>query len=85
MLDSLKPGVKIVTAGGIYGTIVTVRDEYLIIRIAEKVEIKVTRQAVSQVLGKGEKVQEKKNRQAEKTEAAVEAPQDTTETKTDAK
>ena len=86
MLDSLKPGVKIVTAGGVYGTIVTVRDEYLIIRIADKVEIKVTRQAISQVLGKGEKVQAKEARQAEKkVEQAIDAPQDTTETKTDAK
>lgn len=60
MLDSLKPGTKIVTAGGVYGTIVTVKEDYLLIRIADKVEVKVTRQAVSQVLGKGEKAAEKK-------------------------
>ena len=31
MLNSLKAGVKIITAGGIYGTIVSLHDEYLVI------------------------------------------------------
>ena len=71
MLDSLKSGVKIVTAGGIYGTIVSLHDDYLIIRVAEKVEIKVTRNAVTQVLGKADRSEVKKVRKAEKK--AVEA------------
>ena len=54
MLNSLKAGVKIITAGGIYGTIVSLHDEYLVIRVADKVEIKITRNAVNQVLGKQE-------------------------------
>lgn len=69
MLESLKPGTKIVTAGGVYGTIVTVKEDYLLIRIADKVEVKITRQAVSQILGKGEKAAEKKT--------AKEVPADT--------
>ena len=54
MLESLKPGAKIVTVGGVMGNIVSLHDDYLIVRIADKVEIKITRVAVAQVLGKGE-------------------------------
>lgn len=54
MLDSLKPGAKIVTVGGVMGTIVSLHDDYLVIRVADKVEIRVTRAAVAQVLSKGQ-------------------------------
>lgn len=66
MLNSLKAGVKIITAGGIYGTIVSLHDEYLVIRVADKVEIKITRNAVNQVLGKQERSEGKKSKKAEK-------------------
>ena len=54
MLESLKPGAKIVTVGGVMGNIVSLHDDYLVVRIADRVEIKVTRAAVAQVLGKAE-------------------------------
>lgn len=66
MLDSLKAGVRVITAGGIYGTIVALHDEYLIIRVAEKVEIKISRSAVSQVLGKPDRSESRKAKKAEK-------------------
>ena len=66
MLNSLKAGVKIITAVGIYGTIVSLHDEYLVIRVADKVEIKITRNAVNQVLGKQDRSEGKKSKKAEK-------------------
>ena len=54
MLESLKAGAKVITMGGIYGTIVSLHDDHAVLRIAEKTEIKVTRQAINQVLGKKE-------------------------------
>ncbi len=66
MLDSLKSGVKIITAGGLIGTIVSLHDDYLVIRIADRVEVKVTRSAVSQVLGKQDRSEDKKAKKAEK-------------------
>lgn len=66
MMDSLKSGAKIITAGGIYGTVVSLHDEYVIIRVSDKVEIKITRNAISQVLGKSEHSGEKKSKKAEK-------------------
>lgn len=66
MLDSLKAGVKVITAGGIYGTVVALHDDYLIIRVADKVEIKLTRNAISQVLGKADRSEIKKAKKADK-------------------
>lgn len=65
MLDSLKTGAKVVTAGGLYGTIVSLHEEYLVIRIADKVEVKVTRSAVNQLLGKHEAAEDKKSKKKE--------------------
>ncbi|HSE98476.1 MAG TPA: preprotein translocase subunit YajC [Blastocatellia bacterium] len=47
MLSALKHGDKVVTSGGIYGTIVAVRDETVTMRIADKVNVEVLRSAVS--------------------------------------
>ena len=84
MLESLKPGAKIVTVGGVMGNIVSLHDDYLIVRIADKVEIKITRAAVAQVLGKvegkkAEKAAEKAEEKAPEVKADVPA-----ETKTEA-
>lgn len=47
LLDGLKRGDRIVTVGGIYGTIVTLGEKKVTLRIAEKVEIDISRTAVS--------------------------------------
>ena len=83
MLESLKPGAKIVTVGGVMGNIVSLHDDYLVVRIADRVEIKVTRAAVAQVLGKAEG--KKAAKKAEKAEKAAEkAEEKAAETKAEA-
>ena len=47
MLNSLKPGDKVVTAGGIFGTIVAVRDDKVQLRIAPSVSIEVLKTSIS--------------------------------------
>lgn len=47
LLDNLKKEDRIVTIGGVYGTIVSLTDKTVMLRIAEKVEIKISRSAVS--------------------------------------
>lgn len=47
MLKELKTGDKVITNGGIFGTIVGLEDEAVILRIAEQVKIKVSRSAVA--------------------------------------
>ena len=43
MLDNLKRGNRVVTSGGIFGTIVSLDDTTVGLEIAEKVKIKVAR------------------------------------------
>ena len=49
MLGSLKVGTKIITAGGIYGSITEVREDILTVQIANNVEIHIARSAVGMV------------------------------------
>jgi preprotein translocase subunit YajC len=47
MLSALKNGDKIVTTGGIYGTIVGLEDDAIQLRISDQVKIKLARNAVA--------------------------------------
>jgi len=46
MLEALKKGEAIVTTGGIHGTIVVVKKDSLIVKIADKVEVEIDRTGV---------------------------------------
>ena len=50
MLDAVKKGDEIVTAGGIYGTIEGVNADTLTVKIAEGVKVKITRGSVGDVV-----------------------------------
>ena len=56
MLKALRPGDKVVTTGGIYGTIVAVRekDDTVQLRIAQSVSVEAERSAIAR-LQTGEK------------------------------
>ena len=47
MLSALKTGDKVVTNGGIYGTIVGLEGDAVQLRIADQVKIKVARSAIA--------------------------------------
>ena len=51
MLKALKPGDKVITTGGFYGTIVAVRekDDTVQLRIAQSVSIEAERSAIARV------------------------------------
>jgi preprotein translocase subunit YajC len=49
MLSSLKNGDKIVTNGGIYGTVVGVSDDVIQLRISDHVKIQVAKSAVARL------------------------------------
>jgi preprotein translocase subunit YajC len=51
MLANLKKGDKVITAGGIHGEITELNEDDAKIRIADKVEIKINRAAISRVKG----------------------------------
>lgn len=47
MLAALKPGDKVITNGGIYGTITNLEPDAVHLRVAEQVKIKVARAAIA--------------------------------------
>ena len=50
MMDSLKEGNEIVTIGGIKGTVSSVEDDYLQIRVDKGVNLTIRKSAVAVVL-----------------------------------
>lgn len=50
LLSNLKKGQKIVTIGGIYGTINSLTDEHIMLQVSEKTEIKMSRSSVARTL-----------------------------------
>ncbi len=47
MIADLKTGDRVVTAGGIYGTIVGIKDDRLTVRIADQVKVEITKSSVT--------------------------------------
>ena len=78
MVDSLRKGDKIVTNGGIFGTIVKVGDDRLTLEIASKIQIQLERHQVSRMDKKTgvnkdddeekEEIEEKKEKKTKKGE-----------------
>jgi preprotein translocase subunit YajC len=53
MIKNLKPNDPVITVGGIYGTIVRLREESVTLKVAENIKIEVLRSSIAQVRGKG--------------------------------
>jgi len=51
MLSELKTGDEIVTSGGIYGTITNVKDDRLVVRIADNTKIELGKSFVANKVG----------------------------------
>src|SRR5437899_7443914 len=49
MLSSLKKGDRVVTSGGIYGTVQSVEPEVVYLKISDNVKVKVARSAITGV------------------------------------
>ena len=49
MIDELRKGDVVVTSGGIHGIITNLKDDVIVLKIAENVRIELSRSAVSQV------------------------------------
>ena len=51
MISSLRKGHRVITTGGIYGTIVGIKENVVVLKIAENVKIEILKNAVSTVVG----------------------------------
>lgn len=56
MLTSIKSGDKVITIGGIHGTVAEVKNDGFVIKIADNVKIEVTKNAVGSVVNAGDAV-----------------------------
>jgi preprotein translocase subunit YajC len=53
MVSALAAGDEVVIAGGVLGRIAEIRDQFLVVEIADGVQVKVQRHTVTSVLPKG--------------------------------
>ena len=58
MLDALKIGDRVVTLGGIYGTITGLEDKIIKLKVANNVEIELARSAINTNVASEEKVEQ---------------------------
>ncbi len=54
MLNAIAKGDKVITTGGMYGTVVDLSDEKITLRIDDKVEVDFVRGAVAQIASKAD-------------------------------
>ncbi len=54
MISNIKENEKVITIGGIYGTIVRIKDKSVILEVAENVRVEFLKTAISQVINKDE-------------------------------
>jgi preprotein translocase subunit YajC len=52
MIASLKKGDKIISTGGLYGTITGLTDDFVTMEIAPKVRVKISRASISKLMRK---------------------------------
>ena len=53
MIAALKKGDRVVTTGGIYGTVAAVEDQALLVKVADNVKIRIAKSAVAAQVGEG--------------------------------
>ncbi len=52
MLDSLKQGDRVVTSGGLFGTVASSKDNVVVLKIADQVRVEVAKSAITAVVEK---------------------------------
>ncbi|MCJ8342414.1 MAG: preprotein translocase subunit YajC [Cetobacterium sp.] len=50
MIDSLKPGVEVITSGGIKGTVSSITPEFIQVKVDKGVNLTMTRSSIVRVL-----------------------------------
>lgn len=70
MLQSVGPGAEIVTAGGLYGTVVAAGDDDVTVEIAPGTHVRVARRAIAQVISRDD---EEEYEEVDEDETVVDA------------
>lgn len=56
MVQNLKRGDRVVTSGGIYGTIVKIRNDIIHLEIADQVRIRINKSSIADLVGETDRV-----------------------------
>lgn len=56
LLDSVQKGDKVVTLGGVHGTVVGLEEKTALVQIADEVKVKVERSAISTIIRGNESI-----------------------------
>ena len=79
MVDELRVGDEVLTAGGIYGTILELDEDHVTVEIAPKTEVRVARRAIAGVTREPEEEpEEEAEEQEEPDDSGVQPPVDPT-------
>lgn len=82
MRSSVQKGDKIITIGGIHGTVSSVKEKTIIIKVEDGAKIEFERSAISSVISdRNAKVEKKEEKVEEKTEEKTEETSENTENK----
>lgn len=54
MLKAVKKGDRVLTSGGVYGTVVGLKDHMVVLRVAEDVKMEFARHSIVQVVERGD-------------------------------
>jgi preprotein translocase subunit YajC len=79
IVDSLNPGTRIVTIGGIFATVVEVREDRVLVEVADGSQLEILTRAVASIV-KGEEPELDDESEPEMAEAASEPESVATET-----
>jgi len=67
MISALKKGDKIVTIGGLYGTITNVKETTVIIKVDDNVKLEFLRSAISSVISQSSSKEDKDDKEDEQS------------------
>jgi preprotein translocase subunit YajC len=76
MLGNIRRGDRVVTGGGIYGTVTKVNENEVIVQIAEAVKVRVARGTIAEVLSKTEPARPEKAEKSEKADKSEKSSSD---------
>jgi preprotein translocase subunit YajC len=83
MLSALKKGDRIVTIGGVHGTIQSVKESSVIVRVDESVKMEFSRSAISNVESQAKEDKDDKKSDEKKIEAPAGGKSEDSEEKTE--
>lgn len=80
MLEALKKGDKIVTIGGIHGTISSVKENSVVVKVDDNTKIEFTRTAISKVVNENAEKEKKEAKSSKKAKTGKTEKIENTET-----